>query len=533
MEKIQILGEIVDNRSFVKMPKGKRNRNNKNRNKNKEKQQQNVQQHNSGVNQKKNASLYVKTSGSTFNYAENVPTEIWMKIFSFCDQVSLDNLKMTCVAFYNIIDSNAAQYANLESNNTNNGSNFANMPSEIILTVFNHLNQSDLARCARVCRRFRDLTTADCLWMGKAKESLATNCQDSEMKSKSVQPWISAQDRVRISQNWVRGHYAEMQLIVQDIRYMPRIQLDAETIWVSWGAQVWAHPRRSDGTVCRTASQLLRGHSDDVSRFVVRDGLVVSGGRDKTLVGWRQYGGRHYEFAFAKRYCHGSEVSAVDVADKGSIVISGSRDQLVKVWRLADDDFLSPISTINIGDRIWSLATSKAGCVAVGSAGLYGIPSLTLLDLATGVRQDIGAGLRKGAGMLDLNWIDETKLLSCGYDSYARLWDIRSGTCVRKWEEPFNEAIYCMSTDNNMTLVCGTARHGLVRLWDMRHTQPVQMYHIKHPRIGQSSPVYSVSFDQSNLYVALDQCLSLVSFVNPTCTSQKTNNYNNKVVYYR
>ena len=56
----------------------------------------------------------------------------------------------------------------------------------------------------------------------------------------------------------------------------------------------------------------------------------------------------------------------MDVADKGSIVISGSRDQLVKVWRLADDDFLSPISTINIGDRIWSLATSKAGCVAVG-----------------------------------------------------------------------------------------------------------------------------------------------------------------------
>ena len=90
---------------------------------------------------------------------------------------------------------------------------------------------------------------------------------------------------------------------------------------------------------------------------------------------------------------------------------------------------------------------------STGSAGLYGIPSLTLLDLATGVRQDIGAGLRKGAGMLDLTWIDETKLLSCGYDSYARLWDMRSGTCVRKWEEPFNEAIYCMSTDNNMTLV--------------------------------------------------------------------------------
>ena len=73
-------------------------------------------------------------------------------------------------------------------------------------------------------------------------------------------------------------------------------------------------------------------------------------------------------FFFSKycRYCHGSEVSAVDVAHNGSIVISGSRDQTVKVWRVAEDDFLSPISTINIGDRIWSLATSKAGYVAVG-----------------------------------------------------------------------------------------------------------------------------------------------------------------------
>ena len=105
--------------------------------------------------------------------------------------------RLGLVSSRNLIKYHFVNSANLESNNTNNGSNFANMPSEIILTVFNFLDQSDLARCARVCRRFRDLTTADCLWMGKAKESLATNCQDSEMKLKSVQPWNTAQDRVR------------------------------------------------------------------------------------------------------------------------------------------------------------------------------------------------------------------------------------------------------------------------------------------------------------------------------------------------
>ena len=125
------------------------------------------------------------------------------------------------------------------------------------------------------------------------------------MIQRSVASWISAKDRVRISQNWTRGHYNETQLLVQDIRYMPRLQLDSETIWVSWGSQVWAHPRRADGTVCRTASQVLRGHSDDVSRFVVKDGLIVSGGRDKTLVGWTLGANRNsYEFAFARRYCN-------------------------------------------------------------------------------------------------------------------------------------------------------------------------------------------------------------------------------------
>ena len=120
---------------------------------------------------------------------------------------------------------------------------------------------------------------------------------------------------------------------------------------------------------------------------------------------------------------------------------------------------------------------------------------------------------------------------SCNPSSYIPvLWTI--GILLHKTK--FSILLYCIFWFILSFLqVCGTARHGLVRLWDMRHAQPVQMYYVKHPHSGQSSPVYSVAFDQSNLYVALDQCLSLVSFVNPTCTSRKTNYYNNKVVYYR
>lgn len=44
----------------------------------------------------------------------------------------------------------------------------------------------------------------------------------------------------------------------------------------------------------------------------------------------------------------------------------------------------------------------------------------------------------------------------------------------------------------------------------MRSPAPVQMFYTAHAHRGQSSPAYSVAFDQSNLYVALDQCLNLL-----------------------
>ena len=95
----------------------------------------------------------------------------------------------------------------------------------------------------------------------------------------------------------------------------------------------------------KTTSRVLRGHSDDVSKFVVEEGMVVSGGRykcdrhrfltlhhysrDRSLCAWSASSG---EFLFARRYCHGGEVTAVDVTAHGSVIVTGSRDTSVLVW---------------------------------------------------------------------------------------------------------------------------------------------------------------------------------------------------------
>ncbi len=276
--------------------------------------------------------------------------------------------------------------------------------------------------------------------------------------------------------------------------------------------------------------RVLKGHTDDVSRFVVKDGLLLSGGRDATLLGWSADTG---EFLFSRRYCHNGEVSAVDACVRNlGVVVTGSRDCTVKVWSLdstreqqqreANNNnrpscFPDLYGTVDLGDRVWSLACDPyhgAGRVAVGSAGLCGVPALHLLDLSRLDALPVGQNvLKKGAGVLDIQWHGRDTFISCGYDTFARMWDTRTpGGCVRAWEEPFDESVYCFSTDGHVTLVTGTARHGLCRLWDLRCRQPVSMYYARHAHHGQSSPVYSVAFDQSNLYVALDQSLNLLSF---------------------
>ena len=384
----------------------------------------------------------------------------------------------------------------------------------------------------QVCSRFRELAYAECLWLTPARDCLATNSRDASFVARSAAP-LSSRDAVRVSGNWRRAQYEETKLLVQNTRFMPRLQLERDLLWVSWGNRIWAHPRNpEDGTIARATTRALKGHTDDVSRFVVKDGLLVSGGRDATLLGWNSDTG---EFLFAKRYCHGGEVSAVDAdAPHSGVVVTGSRDRTVKIWSLSADrdcvnnnsgsssvPFPELASTVDLGDRVWSLACDPfcgGGRVAVGSAGLGGVPALHLMDLSRPL-EPAALGetvLKKGAGVLDLQWHGRDTFLSCGYDTFARLWDVRcagDSACVRSWEEPFDESVYCLATDGHVTMVTGTARHGLARLWDFRQSsQPVAMYYARHAHHGQSSPVYSVAFDQSNLYLALDQCLNLLSF---------------------
>ncbi|XP_023322974.1 F-box/WD repeat-containing protein 4-like isoform X2 [Eurytemora carolleeae] len=370
-----------------------------------------------------------------------------------------------------------------------------NLPADVLLVIFKYLDISTLGRVAQVCKLFRSLSYSDFLWMRAGASSLGSNQLDTLTTSKS-QAKLGAREKVRIGENWKNGKCKENILAVQNNKYMPRLQLEKDVLWVSWGKTIWCHPRGKDGAINPKTKQMFRGHTDDVSRFVVGQGMLVSGGRDRSICAWNSATG---DFMFARRYCHNSEITAVDVTGKGRILVSGSRDKSIIVWRIEQEQEFKPIlvKQLGINERVWSLSINQeTGFTMVGTAGTRGVPPLRLLDLHQGqVLLDLGRELRNGAGMLDLTWLTGNTLLSCGYDTCARLWDTRCGTYVSTWEEPYDESVYSLCTDGVNCLVTGTSRHGRVRVWDLRCTKPQYMKYASPAVRGRSSPVYSLVMD--------------------------------------
>lgn len=47
--------------------------------------------------------------------------------------------------------------------------------------------------------------------------------------------------------------------------------------------------------------------------------------------------------------------------------------------------------------------------------------------------------------------------------------------CAMEWEEPHDSALYCIQTDGNHMIASGSSYYGVVRLWDKRQTECLQV----------------------------------------------------------
>ncbi|KDR10685.1 F-box/WD repeat-containing protein 4 [Zootermopsis nevadensis] len=99
--------------------------------------------------------------------------------------------------------------------------------------------------------------------------------------------------------------------------------------------------------------------------------------RDGSVCGWSSNSG---QLQFCQRHSHRGDVVAVDMF--GNIVVSGSHDKTVKLWRVSEQGLIMLKLNIDVGDRIWAVSVQPQGNICcVGSAGYWQVPPLHVFDM--------------------------------------------------------------------------------------------------------------------------------------------------------
>eukprot|EP00079_Xenopus_tropicalis_P037549 XP_017951320.1 PREDICTED: F-box/WD repeat-containing protein 4 isoform X5 [Xenopus tropicalis] len=238
--------------------------------------------------------------------------------------------------------------------------------------------------------------------------------------------------------------------------------------------------------------------------------------RRNILLKWKRKDGRiaihKVHSAFSIHFtAHDQDVNCVD-CHRG-IIVSGSRDRTAKVWSLTPSRDGHCLHTIQTDDRVWSVAINPIlSSFITGTACCGHTSPLRIWDLQSGALMTcLGTDFKRGAGVLDVRYETPYTLLSCGYDTFIRYWDLRTSTrrCVKEWEEPHDSALYCMQSDGNHMIASGSAYYGVVRLWDKRMNQCLHSFSLSSPT---SSPVYCLQFNTRHLYAALASALHVLDF---------------------
>ncbi|XP_020928373.1 F-box/WD repeat-containing protein 4 isoform X1 [Sus scrofa] len=409
------------------------------------------------------------------------------------------------------------------------------LPEELLLLICSYLDMQALGRLAQVCRWLRRFTSCDLLWRRIARASL--NSGFTRLGT-DLMASVPVKERVKVSQNWRLGRCREGILLKWRCSQMPWMQLEGDSLYISQANFILAYQFRPDGaSLNRRPLGVFAGHDEDVCHFVLANSHIISAGGDGKI------GVHKIHSTFTVKYsAHEQEVNCVDC--KGGIIVSGSRDRTAKatqlvhlsnpfpnprqrqrepllscfqVWPLASGRLGQCLHTIQTEDRVWSIAISPLlSSFVTGTACCGHFSPLRIWDLNSGqLMTHLGSDFPPGAGVLDVMYESPSTLLSCGYDTYVRYWDLRTSVrkCVMEWEEPHDSTLYCLQTDGNHLLATGSSYYGVVRLWDRRQRACLHAFPLTSTPL--SSPVYCLRFTTKHLYAALSYNLHVLDFQNP------------------
>ncbi|KAH6886225.1 WD40-repeat-containing domain protein [Thelonectria olida] len=227
--------------------------------------------------------------------------------------------------------------------------------------------------------------------------------------------------------------------------------------------------------------------------------LIITGSRDSQLRVWRlpEVGSRRYiqtgppahesDCPYFIRVLSGHTHSVRAISAYGDTLVSGSYDSTVRVWRISTGESLHVLHGHT--QKVYSVVLDheRNRCISGSMDSL-----VKIWDLATGACLHTLEGHSLLVGLLDLR---DERLVSAAADSTLRIWDPETGKC-RNTLMAHTGAITCFQHDGRK-VISGSEK--TVKMWDVRTGECVQ------DLLNDLSGVWQVKFDERRCVAAVQR----------------------------
>jgi F-box and WD-40 domain protein CDC4 len=227
--------------------------------------------------------------------------------------------------------------------------------------------------------------------------------------------------------------------------------------------------------------------------------LIITGSRDSQLRVWRlpEVGSRRYiqtgppaneaDCPYFIRTLSGHTHSVRAISAHGDTLVSGSYDSTVRVWRISTGEALHVLHGHT--QKVYSVVLDheRNRCISGSMDSL-----VKIWDLETGACLHTLEGHSLLVGLLDLR---EERLVSAAADSTLRIWDPENGKC-RNVLTAHTGAITCFQHDGRK-VISGSEK--TVKMWDIRNGDCIQ------DLLTDLSGVWQVKFDDRRCVAAVQR----------------------------
>lgn len=394
------------------------------------------------------------------------------------------------------------------------------LPQELSLKILSYLDCQSLCNATRVCRKWQKLADDDRVWYHMCEQHIDRKCpncgwglpllhmkrariqqnstgssSNADIQTQTTRPWkVIYRERFKVESNWRKGH-CRIQEFKGHMDGVLTLQFNYRLLFTgSYDSTIGIWDLFTGKLIRR-----LSGHSDGVKTLYFDDRKLITGSLDKTIRVWNYITGE----CISTYRGHSDSVLSVDSYQK--VIVSGSADKTVKVWHVESRTCytlrghtewvncvkLHPksFSCFSCSDdttiRMWDIRTNSCLKVFRGHVGqVQKIIPLTIKDVENLATDNTSDGsspqddptMTDGADesdtpsneqetVLDENIPYPTHLLSCGLDNTIKLWDVKTGRCIRT-QFGHVEGVWDIAADN-FRIISGS-HDGSIKVWDLQ-----------------------------------------------------------------